>query len=163
MWIEIRGRFERRETEMLILVDSREQKPYWSGSACARTALCVGDYTTATLLNCFHIERKSLQDLYGTLVQDHPRFRREVIRAQDAKITLVVFVEGTRDAYINKRFPRGDQRKARPEMLDKMIDTIQERYDLEIVWTSGRADCLRKVFTRLKKEEARRGRPRRIK
>lgn len=60
---------------MTILVDTREQKPYWDIN---RTTLIVGDYTTKKLKNIYHIERKSLQDLYGTLTSGNNRFKYEL-------------------------------------------------------------------------------------
>lgn len=137
---------------MLLLVDSREQLPYWKGSQCAVTSLNVGDYTTANLLNRFHIERKSPADLYQTIIHDHPRFRREVLRAFDADITLVVVVEATRERFINLTWSRRPL-KQRPETLDKILNTVQSRYGLEFIWCKNRGAALCATLARLKKEE----------
>jgi len=138
---------------MLILVDSREQLPYWKGSQCARTALLVGDYTTAKLLNLFHIERKSMADLYGTIIQGHSRFRREILRSYENKTTLVVYVEGSKKDFVAKKFPRGQDRKIESKTLEKICNSIALRYNLEIVWCKDREDCRVKVLKRLKVEE----------
>lgn len=140
-------------SKLKIVVDSREQLPMWSGGECFKTALNVGDYTTINLLNKFHIERKSLSDLYSTIIQNHKRFRKEILRAWDSKIILVVYVEGSKKDFINKRFPGGDRRNIESTTLEKICNTIQERYDLEIVWCKSRLDCKLKILKRLKNEE----------
>lgn len=136
---------------MLILVDSREQLPYWRGSQCAITALTVGDYTTATLLNRFHIERKSPADLYQTIIHNHPRFRREVLRAQDAKITLAVVVECERERFVSLAWATRSL-KMNPKTLEKIITTMEDRYGT-FMWCKNRAKAIECTLARLKKEE----------
>lgn len=142
-----------------IIVDTREQKPFWTrnqpskGYLVRRGTLSVGDYTTQVLLGKFHIERKSLQDLYGTLIHNHPRFRREIIRSEEKGIRLVVVVEGSHSDFINKKFPRGDQRKCTKETLKKIVATVRRRYDLEISFCKDRAKAISTVMRRLKREE----------
>lgn len=137
---------------MLILVDSREQKPYWVGSQCAKTALCVGDYTTAVLLNRFHIERKSASDLYQTITHNHPRFRREIIRSQEGRIVLVVVVEASREKFVGLTWSRVAL-KQRPATLDKILTTVESRYGIEFVWCKDRRCAMNAVEARLRKEE----------
>lgn len=137
---------------MLILVDSREQLPYWTGSQCAKTALNVGDYTTASLLNRFHIERKSASDLYGTIVHNHPRFRHEILRAKDARITLVVVAEVLRDDFIALRWSRV-KLKMKPETLDRILTTVETRYGLNFVWCKSRIHAKSTIEKILRKEE----------
>lgn len=139
---------------MKILVDTREQKAFWTSKAtCIRTCLKEGDYTTTLLLNKFHIERKSLQDLYGTIIQGHARFRREILRAEAKGLTLVVVVEGTHKDFVNKNFPRGDQRKTPTTTLTKIVATIKRRYGLEIIFCKNRTQAKAKTFKRLRYEE----------
>lgn len=138
-----------------ILVDTREQKPFFKteGKIIAnKFYLKVGDYSTPLLLNRYHIERKSLQDLYGTLTRDHPRWRREVLRALDNGIKLVVVVEGTHDDFINKRFPKGHERKTTTTSLQKQVATIRRRYELEIFFCKDR-DCAKKKALKLLSNE----------
>lgn len=137
---------------MLILVDSREQKPYWTGSKCAKTSLTVGDYTTANLLNRFHIERKSASDLYGTIIHNHGRFRREIIRAEEAKIRLVVVVETTRDKFLALGWSRVAL-KMKPATLDKVLTTIEGRYGIGFLWCKTRQHAINLVLATLEREE----------
>ena len=64
-----------------------------AGIEYIRTKLYVGDYA---LLNdqslCIDV-KQGLSEVYSNLVQDHERFRRELIRARDAGIKLIVLVE----------------------------------------------------------------------
>lgn len=138
-----------------IVVDSREQLPYWKGSECFKTALLVGDYTTVKLLNRLHIERKSPQDLYGTFTKGCSRFKKELIRAYNANIKLVLVCESSRADFINKKFPKGDERKQSTAALDKQITTFEEKYFLEFVWCSCREHAKGVVLKRLTKEEKR--------
>jgi ERCC4-type nuclease len=137
---------------MTIITDTREQRPFWSNNY---KTLTVGDYTTTRLLNVFHIERKSLQDLYGTLVQGNARFKHELFRAAYHGITLAVYVEGTRNDFINKNFPRGEERRFPSEGLDKMIKTFEKKYYLEFRWHASRSICIRETRKRLEAEELR--------
>lgn len=138
---------------MIIIVDSREQLPYWTGAQCARVALIAGDYTTASLFNTFHIERKSPQDLYGTITKGNWRFKNELMRAHDRGIRMAVYVESTKADFINKIFPHGDERKFPSEGLRKLIATFEARYFVEFVWCGNRDRAKRMLQRRLKKEE----------
>lgn len=142
------------DKDMIILVDSREQKPYWSGSECAKTALIVGDYTTVKLLNLFHIDRKSPADLYSTITKGHLRFKKEILRADEHGIYLAIYVESTREKFINKDFPQGDRLKYPTRGLDRILNTLYERYQLEIVFLDSREDSMQAVYKRLRKEQS---------
>lgn len=138
---------------MILLVDTREQLPYWQGAECGRLCLCVGDYTTAALLNKFHIERKSPEDLYGSITKGNHRFKKEFIKAHKRKIGLAVYVESTKSDFIAKLFPRGDDRLVKSETLAKIVATLERKYFVEFVWCGDREKAQKKVFTRLKSEE----------
>ena len=130
---------------MLLIVDTREQLPLFT-KGCARMALNVGDYTTADLLNKFHVERKSGADLYGTLTKGNVRFRKELIRAKDAGIELVVLVEQSRENFIAKKFPRGKERLFPSEGLRKMIATFEQKYGLQFYWCRSRSAAKAKLI-----------------
>lgn len=137
---------------MLILVDTREQLPLFPGT---HIALSVGDYTTKRLKGVFHIERKSLQDLYGTLVQGNQRFKAELFRAAWDRVAIAVYVEGTREAFITKRFPYGRDRKFSTDGLDRLIKTFERKYHVDFHWHRNRAECRAAVEKRLNHEEKR--------
>ena len=135
---------------MKIITDTREQLPYWTMD---RRTLIVGDYTTPALLGRFHIERKSLQDLYGTLTKGNGRFKAELFRAAYHQIKIEVFVEGTHDDFINKRFPKGDERKFHTDGLKRLIGTFERKYYLKFRWHKSRRACMAAVEKKLKAEE----------
>ena len=135
---------------MRIVTDTREQLPYWTA---IRKTMVVGDYTTEKLHGKFHIERKSLADLYGTLTSGNRRFKYELFRAAHYQIKLEVYVEGTYEQFINKQFPKGDERKFSKDGLIQLVKTFQKKYYLQFHWHKNRLDCKKKLEIRLKSEE----------
>lgn len=136
---------------MKILVDTREQRPYWNIN---RTSLSVGDYTTDRLLNHYHIERKSLSDLYGTLTSGNNRFKAELFRAAYHQITIDVYVDGPKADFIAKNFPKGSERKFSSQGLERLITTFERKYYLKFYWHTSRARAKKAVKLRLEAMEA---------
>lgn len=139
---------------MKIIVDTREQLPLWSGTKIIKKKLLVGDYSTILLENSFCIERKTGQDLYGSILQGHVRFRKELVRAKVNNIKLVIYVECTKKDFELKNFPGGERRKCPGEVLIKIITTISNRHGIEVVWCANRSALIKKVVARFKKEES---------
>jgi ERCC4-type nuclease len=135
---------------MIIITDTREQLPMFGNR---KETLIVGDYTTTKLKNKFHIERKTLQDLYGTLVAGNPRFKAELFRAAYHQIKIEMYIEGTHDDFVNKRFPNGEERQFTTEGLIKMVKTFEKKYYLKFNWFKNRKECKAAVEKRLLKEE----------
>ncbi len=97
-------------TPFTIVIDNREQRPYDFASVPPRRAkeegrerlvkterryLKTGDYSLDTLESSVGIERKSLEDLYGTLGRGHARFKREMERLQAMDFAAIV-IEATK-------------------------------------------------------------------
>jgi len=83
---------------MVIVIDNREQKP-WSfppeAATLVRGTLKAGDYALEGDEH-FAIERKSLDDLAGTLSTGWDRFKRELFRmSENGFPARIVIVEGT--------------------------------------------------------------------
>lgn len=135
---------------MKIIVDTREQLPCCNGE---RRTLNVGDYTTEKLHGHFHIERKSLQDLYGTITSGNRRFKYELFRAAYSQVNIAVYVEGTASDFYAKRFPKGNERKFDSEGLERLIKTFEKKYHLQFYWHRDRKHCAKEVEIRLKNEE----------
>ena len=83
-----------------IICDSREQK--WehvknhlerSGIRCLRSKLPVGDYGRMDNLSVVVDRKASLTEVEGNLIQQHERFRREAVRAQENGVRLIILVE----------------------------------------------------------------------
>jgi hypothetical protein len=144
-----------RSNKMQLVVDTREQKPLWKGKECKRLTMDCGDYTTEKLFGKFHIERKSLEDLYGTILKGHVRFRDEHVRALSADIKLALYIEGTKKDFGAKKFKGGHKRLTKGSVLVKIIDSIEARWGLEIVWCGSRLKAKKMIYERLQKEERR--------
>lgn len=138
---------------MTIVIDTREQRPFWKGDRFTFIALNVGDYTTEALAGVFHIERKSLGDLYGTLTKGHARFRREIARAAASNTVLVVVVEGSRAKMLAKDFPKGNERKLPGSTIVKIADTLSRRTGVAFHWCRDREAAKRKTLSLLREAE----------
>lgn len=136
-----------------IIMDTREQKPLWTKKQCQRYKLDYGDYTTEKLHGKYHIERKSLQDLYGTIIQGHVRFRNELIGAKTNGVKLSLYVEGSRNNFIAKKFPGGHRRLINGNVLAKIVNTVENRYGIDVVWCGSRATSKKMMVERFRMEE----------
>lgn len=141
----------------VIIVDTREQLPLWSTDApgILRLKLDEGDYTTTALMNKMHVERKSGIDLYGSIMQGHERFKREIIRAQDKGLRLVIFVECTKEEFIGKKFKGGFRLQCYPHVLRKIIRTMEDRYSLKFIWCVDREDMKESILAWFEVQEQR--------
>lgn len=133
----------------VFLIDTREQLPL-SFEYSRTVTLKVGDYTTVTHHNRLHIERKSPADLYGTLLKGHKRFRKEVLRAAEHNIELIVVVECTKAKFMAKDWRGASYCKVDSVILDRIIRTMTKRYGLKFVWCASRA-AMKRTITRLLK------------
>jgi len=85
-----------------IRIDTREQKPLEFShpyiTEIERLTCPVGDYM-ATYADGYTppiaFERKSISDLFGTLTHGHDRFKREIARAKEFDIKLILIIEGS--------------------------------------------------------------------
>jgi len=138
----------------MILVDTREQKPLWESipGKIERKKLDEGDYTTTDLLNIAHVERKSGNDLYGSIIQGHNRFRDELKRAQAKNLTLSVFVECTKAEFIGKKFKGGYLLKCKPKVIAKILKTIEQKYNVDFVWCEDREDMSQQILKWFEKQ-----------
>lgn len=90
------------EGGMTIVCDTREKSPLLFNhpevKEVKKKSLVVGDYT-AVLDDGYqvsvHFERKTIPDLFGSLSREYPRFKKEIIRAKENNITLVLIIEGS--------------------------------------------------------------------
>lgn len=64
-----------------------------NGIFIERTKLFVGDYTLPTNQTICIDTKKDLQEVYGNVIQDHARFKAEILRAQLQGIRLIILVE----------------------------------------------------------------------
>lgn len=125
---------------MAILVDTREQKPLWKGKDIIRRKLHEGDYSTEELEHHVVVERKSPGDLYGSILQGHERFRKEIVRSIMKGKDFYIFVECSKEDFICKRWDGAYQRRGTPAQLASIVKAIEEVYDVNFVWCDGRVE-----------------------
>ncbi len=127
---------------MKIIVDTREQAPlvfkHTAIKEVVRKGLNVGDY--GAMFDDFQIpivfERKSIPDLYGTLSKGYERFKREIERAKEQNLQLIIIVEGN----LLKVLQGAKYSMRTPESLVYQIFTINVRYGIQVVFCKDSQD-----------------------
>ena len=143
---------------MLIFIDSREKQRairnivnefQEQGVKFVTNKLYVGDYQAAENPRIVVDRKQNLNEICQNVCQDHDRFRRELTRAQDAGIKIIILIEHGKDItcledIIFWENPRGIVRKkvngkwqtlktkaTTGETLYKILTTLQEKYGCE--------------------------------
>jgi len=116
-----------------IIVDTREQKPLeFEGHEIVRKKLDEGDYCVEELKEYIVMERKSLQDFYGSIVQGHGRFKNELVRSRLQSKTFYLFLEGTLKEFYSLKWS-GRRLRMRIPVLIKIVCTLENKYQMIIV------------------------------
>ena len=141
-----------------------------NGIILRRQKLNVGDYIIAPKVSVD--TKKGMEEVYNNLVQDHDRFRRECIRAQEDGTRLIILIENSDgfrslddvllwrnprvDKYYEKyafalaahKHGKSDIRIPKPPMdnkrLVRIMETMHDRYGVEWMFCS-RAETGAKV------------------
>ena len=131
---------------MKIIVDSREQDildfPFKQVSEIVVQKLDVGDYACEVDGKLLPIifERKSKGDLFGTLGKGNKRFRKELQRAIDSDVKLVLIVEcslvSVLSGYTYKSKGRKRTSKLKGSSVLKTMFTLWVKYGLFPVFCS---------------------------
>lgn len=132
------------------------------GIILRRQKLNVGDYIIAPKVSVD--TKKGMEEVYNNLVQDHDRFRRECIRAQEDGTRLIILIENSDgfrslddvllwrnprvDKYYEKyafalaapKHGKSDIRIPKPPMdnkrLVRIMETMHDRYGVEWMFCS---------------------------
>ena len=128
---------------MKIIIDSREQSELTFDfpfvTEIMRMKLEVGDY------GCQYedgyvapvvFERKSIPDLFGTLGKGHDRFDREIARAKDMDIKLILIIEGT----LTKVLKGYEHSTISGISIAMTVFSLWLRYGLTPVWCKDRIE-----------------------
>lgn len=161
---------------MLIFIDSREKQRairnivnefQKQGVKFVTNKLYVGDYQSAENPRIVVDRKQNLNEICQNVCQDHDRFRRELTRAQDAGIKIVILIEHGKDItcledIIFWENPRGTVRKkvngkwqtiktkaTTGETLYKILTTLQEKYGCEFQFCT-KEETGRKIVELLK-------------
>ena len=145
-----------------IIIDTREQRPlsfeslHIRGVAKLDTVvhkLDVGDYSIQGLEDKVFIERKSVQDLYGTLFQGRERFERELERAREHKYKYLV-IESTPFGFAQHM--EWHRHLAQFNSAFSTLMIYAERYGLKVRWAKtrdGSADYIARLALKIMEEE----------
>lgn len=134
-----------------IVVDSREQNPFkFEYYPVIESKLEYGDYALHPN-NRLAVERKSLNDLFGTLSGGKERFEREVGRAAKSDGYIVVVVESTLN---NLLYQKQKFSKASGDFIAHNMRQLLRKYNnLQFVFCDGRAEARDKTIHILKMNE----------
>jgi ERCC4-type nuclease len=134
-----------------VLVDSREQAPYTFDAIPPRAAnagkrlivkteyrgLKAGDYSIDGCEDEIAVERKSLEDLYGTLGGGRDRFEREFERLAKMQFAAVVIEADTREIWRPKEFRPNWHSKLNPRTVEGTIVSWSLDYPTIHWWPMG--------------------------
>lgn len=133
--------------KLVLKIDSREQLPleFRPGifEEIHTEGLPVGDYWAE--LEGVEIpmafERKAKGDLFGTMTQGYERFKREMDRAKEANLSLVLLIEGSM-ADIAQGY---EHSQYSGESMLKKLAMLRVRYDLEYHFFNSRREMARYI------------------
>lgn len=131
---------------MTIICDTREHKEQLyrimrqiklTGNGCVIQKLDTGDYQIDGLPEVVLDRKKDLQELCGNVCQQHERFQRELARARDQGVKLIILCEhgGKIKSLEDVRTWKNPRIKHSPkattgEQLYKSMLTMAERYNV---------------------------------
>ena len=139
---------------MTIQIDSREHK--WELARIQRqltalgcktivSKLYVGDYQSLDNPRLAIDRKKDLQEICGNVTQQHERFQRELLRAQEAEIQLIILIEhgddiqSLEDVYFwdNPRLSKSPKATT-GKSLYRSLCTIRDRYNVRFEFCTKR-------------------------
>lgn len=124
---------------MQIIVDTREQKKLDFKLPIVRECLSFGDYRARFddgTLSSIVFERKSKNDLFGTLSQGYERFKKEIERSKEEKIKLVIITENNLRSILSGCV--NSQRNG--VSIVQQLFTLRIRYGIETVYSTSREE-----------------------
>ena len=126
------------KTDYTIIVDSREQKPWWNN--CEVAGLKTGDYSIKGHEEHFAIERKSLPDLLQTLTSGHQRFKKELARATQMRY-FAILVEGSYSDMAKKKWANSWRSRVQGHTILSIVNTLRVKYGIQIIFASSRVEA----------------------
>lgn len=137
----LRGEKLSSEVRPVVIVDSREQTPLRFERLTSRLGtLTSGDYAPAGLEHLVAIERKSMDDLVGSLTTDRERFERELHRLRGFRFARVL-VTAPRADLLAGRY----RSKATPAALLASVTAFEVRYAVPFVFAEDETEAARLV------------------
>lgn len=127
-----------------IVVDTREQQPLkFKGLNIISSKLECGDYAKS-IESKVVVERKSLGDFYSTLSTGFDRFKREIIRAKEMGIYIVVVTECALNTalYAKRKFGACSGEY----IMHHMRSLCREFDNIQFVFANGKAEASQKTL-----------------
>ena len=122
---------------MIILYDSREQAPYlfqrYEGVSVKPATLQTADYSLQGLQDRIGIERKSLDDLTGTLTKGRERFSRECERGRGLEYFALIIEASMEDVRTHNY-----RSQMTPQSLLQTLAAYSVRFGLHVHWCGCR-------------------------
>lgn len=141
---EIKTLYKKNE-DMPIIIDSREQRPYDYENAITKK-LDTGDYSISQFENEICVERKSMDDLVNTLLNHTARFDRELERMQSFTHACIV-VEGSLMDLMTGAYTS----QVSPPSIFGMAMRVNISFKIPIIYCSNRICAKRYTEAFLKK------------
>lgn len=137
---------------MIILQDSREQKPFTFSSIVPQpiikvAALKAGDYSIEGCESIIAGERKSLIDAYGTFGKGRDRFERELEKLAKYRFGFVV-LEADFDTIIFRPPARS---RLKPKTVIRSMAAWAIRHNVHFYWCPNRAAAEKWTFILLER------------
>jgi ERCC4-type nuclease len=135
--------------QIALIEDSREQTPLsftkFSGVSIIRQGLKTGDYSIQGYEDAICFERKSVQDLVGTLIGGHERFLREMERMKDFEIKYIL-VEHSPSIVYHYCNTHGWQNKF--DILIQSLLAYAYHYQVRVRFCKDREDMAKYIVTK---------------
>lgn len=129
---------------LIFVIDSREQRPLVLEPSI-RHKLLAGDYSVLGKEVRIAVERKSLNDLTGSITRGFKRFRRELILLSMMNDRLIGGNPGSAAVAIESSITHLNahcyQSTMRPEAVLAKIARLESDFNVPFVWCEDRAKC----------------------
>lgn len=148
----------KRNPDFFVLMDTREQNPLNLDTEIVESKLEFGDYTAGgEHFNGVFIERKSLEDLCGTLSRGFERFQKEIVRAKSLDSYIVVLIESSYSDFENLEKEKiGKFSKVTFEFIGSRISKImQENDNIQFLFVRNRKESEKYLLKILQSENVR--------
>lgn len=122
----------KKRSEMVVVIDSREQRPYRFAGAVI-SGLKTGDYSLLGLEDRVVIERKSKSDAYCSLGAGRQRFKKELERMAEIDYAAIVIECGLQDFLDPPLFSQLNPKSAINTLISWSI-----RYGVHILFCDNR-------------------------
>ncbi len=136
--------------DSVIITDTREQKELKIAHKTIKECVNVGDYALAGDDDLgIRVERKSIGDFASTLSQGFDRFERELQRAVDNELYVVMLVESSMNDTLGFNYlPQMQWTRVTPAHVFKNLRDLLLKFPLhfQVVFVDGREEAAKKII-----------------